>query len=711
MLPRRSKLWPSRSALALVAAMSLAGCRCRDRLMEATACRDVKGAQENSTAKPWSACTSNDQCPDHHGCRAGKESPGTSCCLFADRKCNTEADCCPGQTCTEKKCYDKFLFCTTDQDCGDRGDRYCEVWTDFYCGGEGQAPCAGRCRLKACPAAGCPQGQSCFQGECLADLPCGGSCESGKACVPSANFCQDYTSPTGRPQAACPVSCLPGFLATFQDGRNIWDTCRLPEVACVCAELPPLRSEDLGRFSALAVDPKAEELLVSSYDGQYGDLVVAHYGLDGQLRKQEWLDGFPSGTPKYGPSGPRGGVTDPGDDVGRHTDVAVQGDLAYVSYYDFTRGDLKLALRGGGGSWSTFRVDGQDADLGLYTSLAIDAEGRPAISYFQRGGGPGFDPAGCPAPAPTGEVAFITALKLARATRPDPGPADFTITTVACQSRPAPACHGCTQICAEVGGVPGCYAPGSGCAGCGSSEACVMVGTEAKCATKFKPVLLAELEDGVGLFTSLAFAGNDALIAYMKRTASVPAGEKKPVSDGDLYAVRVSATGAAGPQVLLDSQGDTGFFPDLKLNPSGGGAVSYHDFTTRKLKYYSGNDLVPGLPIEVIDSGAGPAGSGDAAMVGADSVLLFGPAPGQVLALYQDSTHGDLKLASRASGWKVLAPIRTEGAVGFFADAQIHQGKVYASHARLRAKMAPDSSGAPTLTLDNSILIEQFPLP
>ncbi|MBI3180912.1 MAG: hypothetical protein HYZ28_02075 [Myxococcales bacterium] len=694
------------AALAFFALGAL-GCDCNPPPVKPiNVCDGVAGLQDGMLA----ACKEHSECGDHYACVTPREKDGITCCIFSDRKCSTEADCCPGQTCPadRKKCFDRYLSCATDADCGDKGDRFCEIWKDSYCGGEGQGKCEGRCRFKTCsPLGECPEGQSCFQGECMVELPCQGTCEVGKACVPSSDRCQDYSSPTGRPQAACPVSCAPGFIGTFKDNRNLWDTCFLPDVACVCAELPVLRSEDLGRHSAIAGDAKKGQLLVSAYDGQYGDLVVYRFGADAKLQKLEWIDGVPSGTPKYGPSGPRKGVVEVGEDVGRHTDIAVSGDWAYVSYYDVTNGDLKLALRGANGVWSSFKVDGQSADLGLYSSVAVDQDGLPAISYFQRGGASDFDASSCPSPTPTGDKAFITALKLARASRPDPGPGDFSVTTLACQSRPTPACYGCNQVCADPGTGPGCYAADATCTSCDpNTETCVMVGTTPKCAKKYNPSQLADVPDGVGLFSSLAFKGKDVVIAFMKRTTAIPQGGTKPITDGDLYAVQLSAQGTAGPLVKLDGNGDTGFFPDVKVEAGGGIAVSYHDFTSRKLKFYFNTTLSSATPIEVIDSGAGPAGSGQVSFVGTDSALAFGAAPGQVYAVYQDSTQGDLKLASRTTSWKVLPPVRTEGAVGFFADAVLFNGNLYASHARIHAKLV---AGEPRV--DNSLMLERLPPP
>jgi hypothetical protein len=685
--------------LAAAALMSVAGCDCRTNpVVPIDICGDVNGVQ----ADHINSCAESSECADHYSCTEPRDKPaGVKCCIQADRKCVTEADCCPGQTCPadRKKCFDKYLPCETDAECGDKGDMFCEVYTDFY-------GSSNRCRFKTCSATGqCPSGQSCFQGECMVDLPCGGACEAGKACVASINRCQDYAAPTDRNEAACPMSCAPGFIATFNDSRNIWDSCNLPVVKCVCAELPGLQSGDLGRHSAMASIP-GQAIYVSAYDGQYGDLVLYRFDAQGNQQALEYVDGVPTMTPKYGPSGARNGVIEPGEDVGRYTDIAVAGDKIFVSYYDVTNGDLKLAWKqGAAGTWTRVRVDGATANLGLYSSLAIDQDGYPGIAYFQKGGEASFDATSCPAPAPNGPKAFITALKFARARSATPAaPGDFTVTTIACQSRPTPACFGCTTVCADPGTGPACLTAATGCTGCDpNTETCVSVGAVPTCAEKYNPSTLNDIPQGVGLFSALAFNNKDAFIAYMRRTApTAPAGPP----DGDLYGVRVGAQGTVTAPVLLDASGDTGFFPDVKIEPGTRSvAVSYHDFTSRALKYYYAANFQVGVTPEVVDTGLGAPTSGEWNWVGSDSAVVFG-SPGQTFAVYQDPTRGDLKWAQRTTGWSVKGTLETNGAVGFFADGLLEGGNLFSSHAKIHARLV---AGEPRV--DNSLLLSKTPAP
>ena len=74
----------------------------------------------------------------------------------------------------------------------------------------------------------------------------------------------------------------------------------------------------------------------------------------------------------------------------------------WISYYDATNGDLKLAYRQAAGPWQIETVDSGDAggtaDVGRYTALALDAGGRPVDQLLRRDERrPQAGPAGPPA--------------------------------------------------------------------------------------------------------------------------------------------------------------------------------------------------------------------------------------------------------------------------------------------------------------------------
>ena len=132
------------------------------------------------------------------------------------------------------------------------------------------------------------------------------------------------------------------------------------------------RLADAGSFNALAVDA-AGVPAAAYYESGHGDLRVARqFGSQWQV---ETVDG--------------GGVH---GDVGQYPDIALDGaGRPFVSYYDATNGDLKLA-RQAAGAWLVETVDSGaggvsvDSDVGRYTSLVVDTSGNGAvgvlISYY-----------------------------------------------------------------------------------------------------------------------------------------------------------------------------------------------------------------------------------------------------------------------------------------------------------------------------------------
>jgi hypothetical protein len=617
----------------LFAVSGLSSCKCGGDRQTFTVgpCEGVANVEPGNVQ----ACSADADCHEQFPCTSVKDRESLMCCVATSRKCTKESDCCAGQQCpsSQGRCVDKFDNCVDDTSCGTDG-RVCLPYQDLL-GNTGK-----RCQFKKCSALGeCEPGLSCFQGECLAGLPCGGACEEGKACLAKANHCQEFS---------CPASCAPGFIRTFKEPDAAWNYCKKEQTVCECSELPGISSKDLGRFSAIAADPSTGDLWVSAYDGQYGDLVVTRFNELGKQTKQEYIDGVPGGNATWGPSGARGGIEAAGPDVGRYSDIGFFGARAYVSYYDATNGDLKLAKRAPDETWSTLTVDGSTGDVGLYSSLAIDSDGFPAIAYFQRAGSPSFDPATCPTPVPTGDKANMTALKLAKAKNQNPGAADFTITVLACMTR-----------------TPSTTA-------------------------------LQEVQDGVGLFPSLAFKGKDAYVAFMRRSAQ----------GGNLQGIVLTGTGTKTGPSTFASLGDVGYFPDVEIKPDNGQVwVSFFDASTGGLQLYKGAAFTGGTT-SVVDPGNGGPGSGDVSLVGADSAIGF-TATNQAVIVYQDSTKSDLKIAvAKGGGWEKLQPIRAEGAVGFFADIVFSKNYFFVSHARLGTKSV---SGNPTIA--NSMLIEKVSLP
>src|SRR5688572_8252443 len=113
----------SRLVLAAALLVAVAGC---SKCGPAGACADIPRNQEGH-----GPCSATDPCTDHYSCKAVNQE-GLSCCVLTDRQCETEANCCPGQTCSTRLgiCDDKRIECSDDAACGTTGDKFCETWTD-----------------------------------------------------------------------------------------------------------------------------------------------------------------------------------------------------------------------------------------------------------------------------------------------------------------------------------------------------------------------------------------------------------------------------------------------------------------------------------------------------------------------------------------------------------------------------------------------------
>lgn len=90
--------------------------------------------------------------------------------------------------------------------------------------------------------------------------------------------------------------------------------------------------------------------------------------------------------------------------VGQWTSLALDGNNhPHISYYDFTKKDLKYASFDGS-SWNAQTVD-SNGEVGQYTSLALDSGDNPHISYYDASNGDlkyaRWIPPSTPIPTPT----------------------------------------------------------------------------------------------------------------------------------------------------------------------------------------------------------------------------------------------------------------------------------------------------------------------
>jgi hypothetical protein len=71
---------------------------------------------------------------------------------------------------------------------------------------------------------------------------------------------------------------------------------------------------------------------------------------------------------------------DQAHDVGLHPSQVIYNDVSYISYYEHTHGALMYGAFTSPNSFSRSLVD-YSADVGAWSSMAFDANGRPHIAY------------------------------------------------------------------------------------------------------------------------------------------------------------------------------------------------------------------------------------------------------------------------------------------------------------------------------------------
>ena len=657
-------------------------------------------------------------------------------CTEAARECESASDCCPSQVCNLQGhfCVDKFTLCSGPGSCTVAGQ---------VCKNIGVRPNDNGCTFEKCTAGVCANSSTvCFNGYCVGEPPCNGGCTKDtngqpRVCVTATNYC----SPAPKDSSgSCQRTCAKGQLLVLHDPDNIFDTCTLASESCECVSLPPLVVRDVSRHSDLALS--GQNLYVSAYDGEHGDLVVHTFDKSNPTKptKSEWLDGLPAcptpGACTLGgdPNGPRGGITNVGPNVGQYTSIAAapNGDL-FVAYYDVDNGDLKFISRYGGpaATWSTpITLDGSSdaatpaktGDVGLYTSIALTAAGVPAISYFQRASY---------AAGPAAEVGLTTAVKYIVASKLQPlTRADWSAPIVVeSRDRVAPPCNGAcatAQVCVQDPNAPvgsngqRCASPAPTCAPtCSGSQTCVKdvdVARTPVCRTSLQGQSTPDVPQGTGLMTSLAFMDDKPLIVFYDSenypTANPPLTPRLKAVLGANPASGATQTtpGFPATSTVIDASlpnqpvRDVGRWPRVAIGPASapGGriAISYQDATTQRLLLYTSNTLTANAAgnIHVVDDGLPGASETwhPQTFPGVQSALAFTPA-GKIVVAFQDGTQVNLLFATwdpgAANGGKVQSKSTLDGATsaaGFYPRVVVDgpAGTAYVSNASIKAATA-----------------------
>jgi hypothetical protein len=383
-----------------------------------------------------------------------------------------------------------------------------------------------------------------------------------------------------------------------------------------------------GRWTSIASDD--QRVMVATYEPINGDLAVAD-ATDPMNLKYKIADGLPDGaSPTYDPSTWRGGIADPGPNVGAWTSIAMSNHHARVAYQDRDALDLKYAADDGKMNWHSYVVDsGNGENVGVMASIAIDGSGNPAIAYLALG-------------VDDGMGHRTTELRLARAAKSEPGESDWTTTTIA--SAPGTCAGLCGSQQCVAGAAPTdpeeCITATADCTpACGMGSTCSM-GT---CLSNIEDPKVDDIPTGTGLFVSLVTMPDGRLAAAYY--------------DRDRRALILSVETASGSSQFMENildgnvvGKDVGMWSSAAVAGDGTVHIAYQDALGDELLYTTWNGT-PGTP-EVVDDGT-RAGDRPHNVGAAAAIYLVNGAP--VIA-YQDGMTSDVYVATKGAMW-TTAPL------------------------------------------------------
>jgi hypothetical protein len=439
-------------------------------------------------------------------------------------------------------------------------------------------------------------------------------------------------------------------------GAIVWITALACLPGCSCGSKNPCGSTAcmtgsltgaVGRWASIAGDD--QRVMVATYDNVFGDLVIGD-ATSGSAAYMT-IDGVPDETPTYDPSTWRGGISDPGPNVGAWTSIALSNHTARVAYQDRDNNVLKYAYETkAGGSWNNFVVDpGQGEKIGQFTRMLIDGSGYPTIAYLAVG-------------VDDGMGHMVTELRLARATTMDPQAAtDFTITTV------VSAIGSCAGLCAAgdscVAGSDGdiCITPTSDCsAGCGSGDVC-STGT---CVAALADPMIYDVPTGAGMFDSPVLLTDGRLaITYYDQTAR-----------SLVIAVETSLGSSMFMPTVLDggtTTTDRGMWSSAVVASDGTVHVAYQDAIGDQVMHTTWQGGTPGTP-DVVDDGE-RMGDRPHNVGAAATIFLVNDTP---TIAYQDGLSSDVDVATMAGPgtWTMQDIAATDVLDGFFIAATTGHG-------------------------------------
>lgn len=495
------------------------------------------------------------------GCADDSECDGDLLCIDGAcveptaEGCASNDECAEGELCVEGECVpDEPSGCTSDEECED-GECVDGECVPFEC--VDASDCS------------CPSGEvaRCDDNTCACEAACLGGCGDAEACCADTRECVEVV-------ADCPdADCGPGF-ANLVVGEASFDdaTCEVV-FECSCQELPPLEAGDFGEWLDVGVAPDGSSAVVATYNRSYGDLMVG--ALDGEEIAWSYVDGVPLDEDVVGSvNGPRGGIDDDGDDVGRYASIEMDAagglHVAYQAFSGEVIQGLKYAYGAPGAdgfTWTTIAIDDED-NTGLYADLVLDDAGLPVIAYVANRV---FDP----------ELSvFFHEIRTVAATSATPASADdFGAPSVAVRSAIQAACGqtcGSRRVCRLDVNRCASSTDVEDCGGCGADEECFENEDGSFACSPFEASPATRgLLVGAGIFLDAEWLGEGqlGLAYYNSEVGSLSYASGAP---GEAFAVET----IDGAEAAIDA----GWHPDLYVDPNGVRWIAYGHSTYGELR-------------------------------------------------------------------------------------------------------------------------------
>jgi MYXO-CTERM domain-containing protein len=444
---------------------------------------------------------------------------------------------------------------------------------------------------------------------------------------------------------------------------------------CKEACKPALPPGEVGSYTSVA-KAKSGALWIAGYndgvfseetENAYGDLVVGQY--DAVKGKVQWtsVDGVPKRTDNSCPpserTGWRNGEVEPGDNVGLWTSLQIDAsDRPMVSYYDATNHALKFAIFDSQ-RWVSYTVmapaDGK-GDVGRYGKLAV-VEGKPVIVFS--------------ANLPGVEGFVRSKIVLAKSRSPSPmSDGEWSFEDVMVEEQAPCRFYACAAGEACVRSTGKCTATQAGCtpADCGNGKACVPIDGKASCQEVLNDAFIEAYPSSIGDYISVAIGPEGLGVVAYDRIHGNLVGMKRQGPD---WAVTI-LDGETGARPKATDTGDMGIGASLFITANGDWHTTYVDGISEALVYMRAPGGKPGAR-ELVDDGFrlgkdAPVFADGRHIVGDDSFVRADDA-GNVTIAYQDASKGELRFARGAPNGKghtwTLTAVPQEGRfAGFFPN-------------------------------------------